>query len=209
MADPIPFPDVSRQLALRGGFPDLLYGTLFQPLKTFSGMAAAVHPGNRPLFYALVSVLLTSSLMPVVQMAQMGGDPADLTFSIPISALGGLIAWIGAGTLTALAAYAFTGKARFRMFLLLSGLALLPGLLLGPVSLLGIGPEPVALLLRALPTLLIWVWSSLLFALAIMATYEMSIERVFIILCMPVFVLLAGLGGVISFIGMLLQLRAG
>jgi hypothetical protein len=209
MADPIPFPDASRQLAMRGGFPDLLYGTLFQPLKTFRGIAAAPHPGNRPLFYALVSVLLISGLAPVVQMAQIGGNPADLILSIPISAFGGLLAWLGMAVLAALAAYAFTGKARLRTFLLLSGLALLPGLLLGPVNLLGTGPEPVALLLRALPTLLVWLWSSLLFALAVMATYEMTIDRVFIVLCLPVFVLLAGVGGLIGFVGMLLQLRSG
>lgn len=207
MADPIPFPDATRQLAMRGNFLDLFYGTLFQPLKTFRGLASVELPGNKPLFYALLSVLLVSGLAPIVQMAHVGGKPADLVLSIPLSAVGGFIIWVWIAGMMALSAYTLIGRSRLRMFLVLSGLSMLPALLLGPISLLNIGVA--GLLLCAIPAMLVWLWTSLLFTLAIMSTYDITADRAIILLCLPVLLMFTGLGACIGFIGTLLQFKAG
>jgi Yip1 domain len=207
MADPIPFPDAARQLAMRGSFLDLFYGTLFQPWKTFQGLASAELPGNKALFYALLSVLLISGMAPVVQMAHMGGKPTDLALTIPLSAVGGFIVWIWVAGMMALSAYALIGRSRLRMFLVLSGLSMLPAVLLGPISLLNIGMAGV--LICAIPAMLVWLWTSLLFTLAVMSTYDITADRAIILLCLPVLLMFTGLGACIGFIGTLLQFRAG
>lgn len=197
-------PEPQNQL----GFLDVLYNTLFHPVSTFQGLAESTVSPNRPLFYALITVILVSAMAPLVKIANMGGQPIELVFAMPTSTVAGVIVWGMMTLLIGLLAYAFTGQARFRTFLTLSGLAALPWLLMGAVCVLKFGIGPVGSALSIIGTLLIWLWSVLLFGLALMHTYRMTAERAMILLATPFAAQFILLGWILGFAGNIRQLAA-
>ncbi len=185
---------------------NLFYGVLFYPVRTFRLIAAEPHPGNRLLFLALVTVLLISTLAPIVAISGAGGKIGSLALAMPFSAFSGLLVWGFVGLVIGLLSYAFTGKTRLLTFLTLSGLATLPWIFVGPISLLKIGVGGVGLAFSALFGLLIWLWSVILFALALVATYNMSAERVIIVLAAPFAMSLIWFGWITGFMVNIIQL---
>jgi hypothetical protein len=182
------------------GYLDLLYGTLFQPVRTFQRIEGQPDAETRYLFYALISVVLISTIAPVVHMANVGGDPGDLVMAMPFSAVLGVLVWGFMAMVVSFLSYAFTGQTRIRTVLILSGLATLPWLLMGPVSLLKIGLGMPGLIAATVLGMGIWLWTSILFAMALVITYHMTAERVMIILVMPFVMMLVFLGWVVGFI---------
>lgn len=178
----------------------LFYDTLFNPVNTFKIIAAEPHPAGFLVFYAIMSVILVSAIAPVIQMVNMGGGPATLIFTMPISVLGGLLIWGISGLILALAAYAFTGNPRVRTFLTLSGLATLPWIMLGPISLMKVSLGNVGVAICILLALLVWLWTVLLFALALTQTYRMSADRVLIVLAAPFTMMLIFIGWIAGFV---------
>lgn len=179
---------------------DVLYGTLFNPVRTFRLVAKATASNNRPFFYAIASIVLVSAMAPMIAMGSLGGDPADLALGIPLSVIGGLIAWSVTGLLVSLLSYAFTKRTGLRVFLTLSGLATLPWIMAGPVSMLKIGLGTPGFALFVLLSLAVWLWSVLLFAIAMMESFRMSPERVLIVLAAPFAMSLILLAWVAGFI---------
>ncbi len=110
------------------------------------------------------------------------------------------------GLLISLLSYAFTAQTRIHTFLILSGLATLPWLFMGPISLLKIGIGVPGLILCAVLGMAVWLWSIVLFALAVIATYQMTIDRVLIVLAMPLLMMLVFFGWVFGFINNVFQL---
>lgn len=180
-------------------YPDLLYAVLFHPVATFKTLGNEANLSNRILLYALFSVILISAMMPVIQLASMGGSPVSLALTIPLSVVVGALIWVFIALIIALLSYAFANQTRFRTLLVLSGLATLPWLLMGPVSLFKYGLGPVGAVLCAIFGLLIWLWSVLLFALSIVNTYSMTAERVLVILVMPFVMTLVFCGWIFGF----------
>ncbi|WP_373532431.1 YIP1 family protein [Vampirovibrio sp.] len=187
-------------------FLDTLYDTLFHPIATFRALDEAAPVQPQPLFYALTAVIAISALAPVIQMANVGGDTGGLALGIPLSSIAGVAIWAFMGLTTGLLAYAFTGQAKIRTFLTLSGLATLPWLLMGPVSVLKFGLGPIGAVIAILGALLVWLWSVLLFGLALMVTYRMTVERAMIVLATPFITLLILLGWILGFFGNVRQL---
>lgn len=192
--------------SLRANWFDLMYATLFYPVRTFRVIAAEEQPGNRLLFFALITVVLISSLAPIVQLANLGGRASSLAMTMPFSAVLGTLIWIFMALVISGMAMAFSGQSRIRTFLILSGLATLPWLLMGPVSLLKIGLGTVGLLLYWFLSIAVWLWSILLFIVALMNTYHMTAERVAIVMVMPFVMLLVLMGWLASLVNNLRQL---
>jgi hypothetical protein len=195
MAEPIPFPEVPRQINTRNSFLDLIFGTLFQPLKTFRH-ASGPNSSRGVMISAIYSVALVSMTTAVVQLIANNDSPAQLSYLIPLKIIFGLLCWLWSGLVVGLTAQAFTGKMQLNTFLRLSGLAVLPGIFLAPVMLVAQGANlsdwsSFAVLIYNLPALLIWIWSSLLFTLALVVTYQMDGERVFLFLLAPVMVVMS------------------
>lgn len=163
----------------------LFYATLFHPIETFKTIARTSQRINRLVFFGIISIVLVSALAPMVRLATEGGQLSSLVWAMPLSVVGGMFGWGFMGLLVSLLAYAFTGKSKAGTFLALSGLATLPWILMGPVTMLKIGLGPVGVVFFALLALAIWLWSVLLFALALAETYDMTPERVLIILVAP------------------------
>ena len=169
----------------QNSYLSLFYVTLFHPVQAFTSISRMPEWNSRLLFFSIISVILVSTIAPLVHMATLGGNPAQLVWAMPLSAVGGLMIWGLMGLLIGLLAYAFCGKARVAVFLTLSGLATLPWVLMGPVSMLNVGLGPVGGLCFMLLALGIWLWSVILFALALAETYGMTPDRVLIILAAP------------------------
>lgn len=189
------------ELSAEPCFPELFYGVLFHPVKTFQEIASNTVPTQKTLLNALFSIILISAIAPVIQLASVGGSPVSLALSIPLSTLFGLIIWAFTALVISMLSYAFTQTTRFKTLLTLSGLASLPWILMGPVILFKVGIGPVGAVLCAIFGLLIWLWTVLLFAYAIIATYQMSTERVMVILAMPFAMSLIFLGWILGFFG--------
>ena len=198
--------DFSNVANPRHSFLDTLYDALFHPISAFRALGESTPMHNRPLFYALAAVILVSALAPLIQLANVGGDPAGLVLAIPLSTIIGVAVWGFMGLTTGLLAYAFTGQARIRTFLTLSGLATLPWLFMGPVSALKFGLGPMGTGIAILGALLVWLWSVLLFGLALMITYRMTVERAMIVLATPFVTLLILLGWILGFFSNIRQL---
>ncbi len=170
---------------IRACYLELFYAVLFNPVSTFKSIAADAGGDNQLLFFSLISVVLISTIAPVVQLAATGGEAGMLVLTLPLSAISGLLVWGMMGLMIGLLAYAFTGESKIRTFLTLSGLATLPWILMGPICLLKVGLGGPGLVLSVLFALVVWLWSILLFALAITVTYRMTAERVLIVLAAP------------------------
>lgn len=203
---PMETPCCPSQGDIRADYLELFYATLFQPVHTFKRIADEAPVNNRLLFFSLISVILISSIAPLVHLATVGGEPAMLVLTLPLSAVGGLIVWGFMGLLIALLAYAFTGQAKIRTFLTLSGLATLPWVLMGPVSLLKVGLGGIGMALCIIGALMIWLWTVLLFALAITETYRMTAERVLIVLAAPFAMFLVLMAWIVGFVDNIRQM---
>lgn len=191
---------------IRGSYLELFYAALFHPVQAFKDIAAEPQANSRLLFFATITVVLVSTLAPLVHMTNQGGNPSSLVWAMPLSAVMGTMIWGLMGLLISLLAYAFTGQSRVRTFLTLSGLATLPWIFMGPVAMLKIGLGPVGLILFVLLALGVWLWSVLLFALALAETYQMTPERVMIVLAAPFAMFVVLLSWMCGFIDNIRQL---
>jgi hypothetical protein len=190
---------------LQGSYLSLFYATLFHPLRAFKAISVN-QPNSRLLFFAILSVVLVSALTPLVHLATQGGNPSSLIWTMPLSAVSGVMIWAFMGVLIGLLAYAFTGKSRIGTFYTLSGLATLPWVLMGPVSMLKVGLGPFGVIIFVLLALLVWLWSVLLFALALAETYDMTPDRVIVVLATPFAMSLVLLGWLFGFVEQVRQL---
>lgn len=193
---------------LTQNYLDLFYSTLFHPVNTFKTLAQAAVPSKRLLFYALVSVALVSAINPIISLPYLESSPVSLLIRIPISTVLGITVWVFTALVVSVLCYVFTEKTPFRKFLVLSGLATLPWLFLGPVSLLKVGLGVAGVVSSAILGLTIWLWSVILFVLALIHSYQLSPERTLILLFMPFIAIIIGLGWMVGFIGNVQQLGA-
>lgn len=220
MAEPIAM-DAQSSSPQRVDFLDLFYGTLFHPVATFKRIAAPDQPDNRVLMQSLLSVMLVSAMAPLIKLANFGGSLKHLWLAVPFSIFSGIFMWCFAALFVGLWAYAFSGVARIRTFLTLSGLASLPWIFMAPVGLVksDLGEISTALLGRdemglavswavdmigvALFCLLgmgIWLWTVLLLVTAVTESYRLSADKVIIVITAPFAMFLVSLGWVIGFI---------
>src|SRR6478609_6686135 len=200
MAEPIPFPDSPRPLHARMSFLDLLYGTLFHPIKTFRQLSA---PNNAPqgiLVSAICCVALISIVNIVVDQILSKGSAMSLSYLIPIEIVVGLLKWLWMAGVLALIAYVFSGKAHYETFLKLSAVVLISqSFQYGAWSTFGA-------IFLGLVFFLLRIWSSLLFVLALIETYSMSVGRAFLCLLIPIMLLISVFGGSLEVIADFIRL---
>lgn len=161
-----------------------IYGTLFNPLETFENIKKA---DEKPVFEAF-SVLVIISIIACIYTYK-GSSIIGLGFSLVSYVIGALLTWvIFAGILDTLVTL-LSEKRNFDTFLVLSAYSLLPWIFLGPVSLFkSTGPEGlglVSVLLGILFSLIVWLWSTILFICAVSKSYGLSIEKVIGLVIMP------------------------
>jgi hypothetical protein len=168
-------------------FFDNFYGVLFKPYETFDKLK------ETPSFIqGFIIVVFISILSPILKFS-LNSDTNTFFqgFNLINSAFWGLLSWLFFASFLEILASIFKRGGRTKIFLCLSAFALLPWIFLAPASLFKTGD----LLFKTLGVLIglaSWLWSTLLTALAIMKTYEISPARII------TFILIPSFGGILS-----------
>jgi hypothetical protein len=170
-------------------FLQVFYGILFHPVQEFERIRdEAAGEKNLLLLYGILFVLVMSGLSPLLRYmggSSSAGDLLGLMFQVPLQAVAGLVMWGVMGSVISLLAYAFSGNSRFQNFLILSAFATVPWLLMVPLALIKQSLGLPGVFLGTTAGMVVWLWTVLLFALAVGVTYQLSLERVLIVLVMP------------------------
>lgn len=159
-------------------FLENFYGTLFYPSETFEKLKI-----DPPIFLGFAVVLAVSMLNPVLQASTI---TPFLAFGLISAGFAGVIKWAFFALFVEIIASVFNRGGKIEILLALSAFALLPWLFLGPISLLKEGGV-LAGLLGVLAGLGVWIWTTVLTLYAIMKAYELSSERLLLLVLIPLF----------------------
>lgn len=173
------------------GLFDLIYGVLFDPVKTFREVALSPPLGRAALIFAVVNILgavmgyYTSSRVLLGEMdgiTALGAQIVEALF--PLFVLGGLffqfVKWAVFSGLLHLAAELYGGRGRVLGVLAVTGLAALPSILLLPIDLLLLitGWEGAAAAwLTILPGIASYVWGVALVVVGLREVHKFSTWR--------------------------------
>lgn len=154
-------------------FLENFYEVLTAPKKAFDRLKE-----NPPVFQGLFIVVFVSILNNLLNFDMSNGSVSLLwlIFSIVGAAIGGIVSWLFFAIFLEIIAYIFDRSGKFNQFLTLSGFALLPWIFLGPIELLksaGIVGKIIGVILG----LTIWVWVVSLTVLAIIKSYDLSLQK--------------------------------
>ncbi|MEW5822125.1 MAG: YIP1 family protein [Cyanobacteriota bacterium] len=174
---------------MSNNFLTTVYGTLVSPNTTFDKIVENDDIGVFEAFCAILMVTVIGSLV------DYSGSSVFIlpfyTISVVITAL---IQWIFVAAVIDGVASIFAHKSKFDNLLATTGFAVLPWMLMGPVVLFktfglsGLGLIPF--LIGIILALIIWIWSAILFLLAVAKTYNFSFGKAIVLSIMP---FLAGL----------------
>lgn len=193
-AGPQPVAPATEDTAARGhGFFMLLSDVLFHPVATFRLLASRPEPdpytgGKHPLpIWTMAAILLALVALTLVFVQASGPvQPAGFIAGAPFLAAIHIVLWALSTVMVIGLMWLTRGDGRAPTFLLLSALSTLPWLLLGPIDLLFAGGEWAGSL-AVLFGLVIWGWSTWLFALALQVTYQLRLIQVIGLLVLPIF----------------------
>ncbi|MBY0450829.1 MAG: YIP1 family protein [Cyanobacteria bacterium] len=168
-------------------FLDIIYGGLFQPISLFRRMAQFESIPNRWVILGLILIVLVSAVEPLLafNLRGEGHNLAFLLLEIPFYANLGVFIWLFMAGVMGLLSRVYRGKSEFKLFLVLSALSTLPWFLMAPIVLLKFALGVVGMVLAAVSGLIVWLWTVLLFALAIGTTYKLAADRVLVLLTLP------------------------
>ena len=161
-------------------FLDNFYGILFQPDDTLDRLKQ-----DQPLLQTFLLVLIISLLNPIINFSYTGANSILwLGFGIMAAAFSGVFSWLFVASFIDILASVFKQSGKIKEFLVLSGFALIPWVLIGPVELFktgGILGNITGILLG----FAIWVWVLTLQLKAAMKVYSLSPARVIVLVVIP------------------------
>lgn len=153
-----------------------IYGTLFYPSQTFEKLRQ-----NPALFTALAIVALISALDPLISADTVA---VGLAFALVWAVFTGVLKWSFLALFLEVLASIFKKGGKIEIFLTLSAFALLPWLFMGPIMLFKAGGAFTAVI-GILSGVAIWIWTTILTLFAVSKAYELSSERVLLLLFIP------------------------
>ena len=156
-----------------------VYGTLFSPIKTFDKI---INNSAPKVFESLCIVVIVSFI------ATLGFFDSDsllyLGLFIIANIIFGVISWVLVALVINLLGWVFSKKFNINMLLTLTGFSILPWLLVPTISLfktMGI----VGIFLSVFLNILIWIWTIILFILAVSKGSNLSIAKTILLLITP------------------------
>lgn len=185
-------------------FLETFYGILFAPVETFSGVSETTGFKSASFFGGLFIVIIISGF------AALYGPGNSLLgwlpFKIAVSALSGVIFWLVCGCIFALAAYVFGMKGRPQTLLTLTAYATLPWVFIPVLILFKSSLGTFGGVIESFGVLGLWIWSMVLFLMALRFTYHLSLDRVLLAAALPFLMMFIGLAWVSGFFLNLFQL---
>lgn len=186
------------------GFLEIIYGILFEPVKTLKRVAQ-----RPPLTFALLLVTILGVagvimwLITISRVLNQAGGPSVVgNFSLaarPLLALGAVIIflwsyikWFSYSAFISLAAEMLGGVGRARGVAAAVGLSLIPTILIIPVQLLNYYLASTAFLL--IIVLLVWIWVTVLMVIGIREVHSLSTSRALLAVLSPILVLVVFAG---------------
>lgn len=179
---------------MRESFLSTIYGTILTPFQTFDSLKIEE---NQRVFEAFWIVMIVSIIGCINDYHST--NMVLLAVSIFSYIVTGLISWILIATILDSITMVFTKVSKFDTFLTLSGFALLPWILMGPISLFktaGIFGYLIAIALG----LIVWFWTVVLFLVAIYKTYDLSLGKTFVLVIAPFVTGLIALAWIVGFL---------
>lgn len=170
---------------------NVIYYVLFHPVYAFRCMQREGDPEGRLLLFAFITVAYVAFLSPLMMVVRSGeGSWTQLLIQVPFQIVVGTLVWAFLAAVVGLLAYAFRGESQFRTFLTMSGFAVMPWIFMAPIAVLQVNAVSAVEMFCSFAGTVVWLWSVILFAVAIKETYGISAERAMIILVTPVMLLL-------------------
>lgn len=161
----------------------IFYNILFHPSQEFRVVSMGPVPKDVLLAYGSIIILVVSAMGVVFSPLN---DTADgLVFKMILSAVGGLLFWLLTGLIFSTTAYVFGDRGRPQTFLILSAFATAPWVLLPILMLFKHVLGGFGNFIAITGSLGLWLWSAVLFLMAIKYTYNMSLDRVLLITAIP------------------------
>jgi hypothetical protein len=177
-------------------FLNIVYNILFHPTQEFRVVAIGPVPKDLLLVYSILFVLFISGMGIIYSPMVISTD--GLAFKILISALTGLLFWLFSGAVFSITAFVFGRRGRPLTLLILTGYATLPWLFL-PVMMQFKAFGAIGNTIAIFGSLGLWLWSTILYLMAIKYTYELSLERILLAASLPILMAFLGLSWVGGF----------
>lgn len=196
-------PEIETQEALspkaKPGLFELIYGVLFDPVKTFRRMADEPALGSAALIFSLVKILsvLTGVFLSARMMTEgfggyTGGAIEEVIMAIiPLAAVLGLvyqyIKWFVYSGLLYLLAEISGGRGSATGVLTVTGLASLPALLFLPIQILAtaLGGDHLSGIINILVLIVVITWGGVLVVIGLRETQQLSTARAVIVALAP------------------------
>ncbi len=184
-------------------FLNILYNILVSPSQEFRVVSIGPVPKNALLAYGTAIVLIVSGLG--VIYSPFVSSTEGLLFKILFAAITGLIFWLFTALVFSTTAYIFGMRGRPQTFLILTAYAVLPWIFLPVVMLfkgiLGAFGNTIVIF----GSLGIWLWSVILFLMALKYTYNLTLERVLLAGTIPILMTFIGISWLSGFFYNLVQ----
>lgn len=161
-------------------FLETIYGVMFYPRETFDELK------QNPSVYIAMAVVSVISMLGSFLDVSFSSNAINFwfVFSLIGAVISGIIKWGFFALFVEIIACIFKKGGKFETFLTLSAFALVPWIFMGPVALLKTGGVFFAVI-GILFGLIVWVWTTALTLFAIAKTYEISSERVLLLVLVP------------------------
>ncbi|MBY0404221.1 MAG: YIP1 family protein [Cyanobacteria bacterium] len=192
------------------GVLDVFYAALFHPVTLFrTVLNEEVSVSKNQLFvYSICFVLFISGMSPALEYIKSGDENGlfRLMMQIPFHALLGGLLWLILGNILSVLSFALTGKSRAKNFLILSAYSILPFIFNAPLALLKQGMGIPGSFFGTLGGFGLFIWVSCLVSMAIGMTYQLSFDKVLLLLLLlsPSILLICLSSGVVSLIANLI-----
>lgn len=171
-------------------FLENFYGTLFYPSETFERLKQ-----NTNLILGLFIVIAISAINPLLKTESLGfWSTLGIIFAMFI----GVVKWFSFAVFLEILAGIFKRGGKIEVFLTLSAFALLPWIFMAPVILFKSGGFLTGII-GFFAGVLVWIWSTVLSLFAVVKAYELSSERILLLIFVPLLGCIIFLDWVIGF----------
>lgn len=187
---------------------ETLYSGLFEPFALYEQLANQWPRQLIHLLYAAGVVFWVSAMSAfcIPTIDQFSGISFWFLLEVFVASFIGVLMWFLTALSFSALAYCFRSQGKLSTILILTGYAMLPWVLLGPLVLLKQALGVVGLILYLVGFIGLWVWSTILFLVAIQKTYALSFDRVLLISVLPLMLLGVGVFWLLSGFGVITAL---
>jgi Yip1 domain len=177
--------DSPKQVSYFKHFFNAFYDVLFDPITLFESISTGWPRQARHCLYATFWVFAIATLGTLLEGSFNRFDGTTVLAAL-MAGTTGIGIWILTGLTFSTIAYCFRSQGRPLVLLTLTGYATLPWLFLAPLFLLRNSIGVFGELIHLTGMMALWIWTAVLFLLALQKTYHLSMDRVLLMALVPI-----------------------